>query len=124
MGGAPTGRKQVGDFLTRQQFRLFGGHLGHGDVEHSAFMPEHFLVQETRRAGRLVHAAVGEVALLDQVQQVGIDLLRGVLGGVATVVFGQAVNGIGVALLGAEAKASHRHGIEHALTQRGHENSP
>ena len=39
----------------------------------------------------------------------------------APVVFGQAVNGIGVALLGAGAKASHRHGIEHALTQRGHE---
>ena len=92
--------EQAGDFFSGQQLRLPGGHFGHGDGKEFALTPQHLLVQEARRAGGLIHGAVGQVALLDHVQQVGLDLLGCVFGGVAPVVFGHAVDGIGVALLG------------------------
>ena len=39
---------------------------------------------QKRRAGGLVHGALGEVTLVQQVQHVGLDFLGAVLGGVAS----------------------------------------
>ena len=49
-----------------------------------------------RRAGGLVHGALGEVTLVDQVQHVGLDFLGAALGGVATKMLCHAKIGIPV----------------------------
>ena len=58
----------------------------------------------------------GELAVLDQVQQVGLDLRRAQQVGTAVVVACHSGDGIGVALLGPFSQAAHGHGVEHALT--------
>jgi hypothetical protein len=59
--------------------------------------------------------AVRQVAIIDQVQQVGFNLLGAVLGWIAPVALGQAIDGIDATLLRAYSKAAQHHRVEHAL---------
>ena len=49
---------------------------------------------QKRRAGGLVHGALGEVTLVQQVQHVGLDFLGAVLGGVASKKLCHAIYGM------------------------------
>jgi hypothetical protein len=74
------------------------------------------VIEKRRSLGRsIAKGAPRKVALVDQVQQVRLDFLIAVLGGIASVVFGHSVNSISVALLGACSKTAQHHGIDHAL---------
>ena len=102
-------RKQARYLQTRQQLGLFGGHFGKGDLKVLAPASEYGLKQELGSAGGLVHAAVGQLVLLDHVQQVGLHVLLGVQRWVAPIVFGHAPYGADVAFLGALGKAALDH---------------
>ncbi len=95
---------------------LFLRHLGHGWAQVLiALAPQDGFKQEAAGAGGVVDAAVGELAVLDQVQQVGLDLLGAEQFGAAVVVARHARDGFGVAFLGALGQAAYGHGVEHAL---------
>lgn len=119
---ACTGGKQAPNLLTRQQFRLLGWCLGKDNLEVFARMPQYALEQELGCAGGLVHGAVGELALFDHVQQVGLYFIGGVGRGVAPVVPDHAHNGLYVGLLRTLCKAALHHGVNHALAKFTHDN--
>ena len=118
------GRQQARYLFAPQQFGLFGRDFGKGNVKLFAPVPKHGLKQELGRAGGLVHGAVGELVLLDHVQQVGLHFLLGVQRRIAPVVFGHAPDGTDVAFLGALRKTALDHGVQHALAKFCHEVSP
>lgn len=60
-------------------------------MDQFAAVAQNLFLQKPCSAGRLVHGAVGQLALLDHVQQVGLHLGGVVLGGVTPVKHGDAV---------------------------------
>ena len=81
-----------------------------------ALVTQYGVKQELGGAGGLVHGAVGKLLVFDHVQQVVLHLLHCVQRRIAPIVFGHAVDGSGIGLLGAQRKAALNHRILHALT--------
>jgi len=86
-------------------------------VGHVCGAAQDFLEQEAAGAGDVIDAAVGEFAVFDQVQQVGLDLGCTEQLWASVVVACQAGNRIDIAFLGALGQATYGHGIKHALAQ-------
>jgi hypothetical protein len=105
----------LGNLFACEEFRLRGRCLGQRDDKVSAFATQYDFVQKPRGTSCLVHGAVGQMPLLDHVQQIGLDFVGLVGGRVAPVVLGHAVDGFDVALLGALGKPALDHGVQHAL---------
>lgn len=72
-------------------------------------------IQKLQRAAPDVATAVGELALLQQVEQVVLHFFTGDLIGRTTVVFGESRHGVDIALLRALGRAPQHHVRLHLL---------
>ena len=111
---------QARNFLARENLRQAFWDFGHGDVEAHLGLAQHGAEQKAERAGSLIDAGVGELALGDQMQQVGldprpIDDIRGL-----PVVLCQGAYAGQVRLTRARGKPSQHHRLIHPIAQFGH----
>src|SRR6266446_2710272 len=124
MPGMRAGLEQPPDFLTAedlwQPLRLFGS----GHVEVRAREPQRHVVEEAERMGRLATRAPRELAFLNQVGEIGLDLLIGELIRRSFVVLGQLYDLADVRLVGAGGEAAQRHVADHAGPKLAHERPP
>ena len=116
--------KQARNLLAREQVRLPLGYTRHRRAHTIALAQQHRLEQKPAGAGNVIHAAVGELAVLDQVQQVCLDLGGAQQIRTAVVVQRHPGDGAAVALFGALGQPANGHGVKHALTKGCHEVSP
>ncbi len=124
MPGMRAGLEQPPDLLAAEDLwkllRLFGG----GYVEVRAREPQRHVVEKAERMGRLATRAPRELAFLNQVGEIGLDLLIGELIRRALVVLGQLHDLADVRLVGAGREATHRHVADHAGPELAHETPP
>ena len=81
-------------------------------------LAQHVTDQEAHGAGAHVDRRARTMALLQQVQQAGLNLLVAEQIRAAVVMVGQLAQRRQASLLGARSKAAQRHRIDHALAQR------
>ena len=86
--------------------------------------PQRDLVEEAQRRGDHAQAAGGELALFEQVDLVGADLLGAEHFGRAVEVPGEGADLLDVGLLGVDGEIANAHVLEHPLAQRCHGGAP
>ena len=89
---------------------------GRGNAEGGALPPQRDVVQEAKAVRRDVARAPGEMALLDQMQQIGLHLAICQLRRGAMVEPRQQAHGPHVGLPGARGHAPHDHVVLHACS--------
>jgi hypothetical protein len=124
MPGVRAGFEQPPDFLAaedlRQSLRLFGG----GDVEVRAWVTQRHVVEKAEGVGGLAARAPRQLALLDQVGEIGLDLVVGELVWRSLVVPRQLHDLTDVRLVGTGRETAHRHVADHAGPKLAHERPP
>jgi len=94
---------------------------GAGQVDLVARPLQHFAEQEADGVQRQVATAVGELALVQQMDQIAAHLLVTETVGTEVVVGRYAPHPLDVALFGEFGKTPQEHGLHHRLAQFGHD---
>jgi len=89
-----------------------------------ALVAEGDVVEEAKGVRGLTATAPGELAVLVQMREVGLDLVVGELVGGAPIVFGQSHDGPDVGLVGARGEPAQRHVADHAGAELAHGTPP
>jgi len=121
--GVRAGIEQAPDFLAAEDLRQLLRLLGGGDVEVDLRVAERHMVEEPEGVRRLAARAPGQLALLDQVSEVGLHLVVGELIRRPLVVLRQLHHLADVGLVGAARETAQRHVADHAGTKLAHGNT-
>jgi hypothetical protein len=124
MPGVRAGLEQTPDFLPAEDLRQALGLLGRGDVELRARVAQRHVVEEAEGVGGLTARAPRELALLEQVGEIGLNLVVGQLIRRSLVVPRPLHHLADVRLVGAGRQAAHRHVTDHAGPKLAHETPP
>jgi hypothetical protein len=114
------GGEQPSDLVAREHHGQTLGHFGHRNLEPELALLQDVAEEEAAGAGGLIDAGVGQLLLLNQVQQVALDLLGVEPIRRAAVVLGQSRYAGQVGLPRAQRKSAQDHGIVHPLAQFSH----
>ena len=87
-------------------------------------MPEDFIVEKAKRHRRLAACAPGELALLNEVCEIGLNLVVRDLVGCAFVVAHQSHHVADVRLVRPRGKSAKDHLADHALAELAHRTPP
>jgi hypothetical protein len=116
--------EQAPDFLAAEDLRQLLRLLGSRDLEVRARVAQRHVVEKAEGVGGLTTRAPRELALLDQVGEIGLDLVVGELIRRPLVVLRQLHHLADVRLVGAGREAAQRHVADHAGTKLAHERPP
>jgi len=116
--------EQPPDFFAAQDVGQLLGLLGKRHVKVGPRMAQRHVVEEAKGVRRLTTRAPGELALLDEVREVGLDFVTGDLVWGPTVVFRQADHGSDVRLVGARRETADGEVADHAGAELAHGTPP
>jgi hypothetical protein len=108
------GGEDAGDLILAEDDGELLGDLGATDAGHDALTLEGDLVEEAEGGDGLVVVAPGDVAFLDEVEEVGSDLVGPEGVGRTLEVFGEGGNALGVDLDGLGCEIPKSHVVDHA----------
>ena len=122
--GAGHASKEVNDLRGAEDDGQLQRPLGHRDVVVVPRPAQSDLVEEAQCGGDHAQAAGGELALLDQMDLVGPNLLGAERLRRAVEVPGEGADLLDVSQLGVEGEIANAHVLEHPLAQRCHGGAP
>lgn len=118
--GVPGCGHQASDLLAREDLGQALRGRGQRDLEDAAITLKHLDVEKPEGAAVLVDGGAREFALVEQVQQIGLNLMGVERIGAASVVLSQAGHRLDVGFLSSGCHAAQLHRAQHALTKWSH----